>query len=376
MKRNLLVIVVPVIMLVTVPFSLLYAQGQVSDMRLRFTPEVARVGEIMKISAAFTVTGGDVNLSATIEQTVPRYSGPPPPLIILGTFNPGSHVVDVYRYDVPTNPPERLCFNIQLTGGEFRNVCLKRVRAVDGGWNLQVASSGQWVGSAVVSSPVPSTEKPDLRIVGNLAVDEVVRIENIGRGTAYDVRARKECFVEGNWVRTGGDFGETRSLGPGQSVPVKIGKLGRSLGRCPSGTSKVRVVVDPGNWISETNENNNVLEASTLADLRIVRFVATARRNRRPGPMYTPQVKFTISNTGVGDAGPFVWEISILSGGEWRSFMGERISGLASGKQVTIERDAPSLGSRQQIRLQIDPFNTVPESDEADNRREATVPQL
>ncbi len=380
MKRNLLFIGVLVIISITVPFSLSRAQGRVSDVEIHFTPDAPRGGETVRISASFTVTGDPVNMTATVEQTVPPSQGPPPPLIILGTFNPGNHLVDIWRqYTIPTTPPERLCFNIQLSGGEVQNVCLKRERASDGGWYMQIENRGRWVESAITPSPVPSTEKPDLRVVGNLAVDEVLRIENIGRGTAYNVRARKECFVDGQWVLSGGDFGETRTLGPGQSIPVRIGKLGRSLGQCPSGATKVRVFVDPRNLIDETNENNNTIETSTLADLRIVHFMTGVRSRRRlRGTRHTPVVKFTISNTGVGDAGPFNWEISVFRDGEWGSFMGERISGLASGKQISVERDASSLdlGEQNRLRLRLDPFNAVPESNEGDNMKEATMPRF
>ncbi len=374
MKRMVSVIGLLAVGLVAASFSLSFAEGIVTGRSVHFTPHPARTGEIMKISVRVAVGGAPVKLTASVEQTTPRHVGPPPPTVLLGTFHPGDHLVDVYRYNIPASPPERICFSIKITGGEFRNACLKRGRGVSG-WFMDVENYGQWVEAAPAPAPVPSAERPDLRISGNLAVDDLFKIENIGRGTAHNVRAVKECFVEERWVRSGGEFGETRMLGPGESVPVRIGKLGRSLGSCPSGTTKVRVVVDPQNEIAEIDENNNVSEASTLADLRIIKFESYYPIVGVGGtPGY--RLNFEISNTGVGDAGSFAWEVSVFRDGEWRSFIGEKIAGLDSGKRVEREKNVGvRVREGERIRLRVDALNEVPETNEEDNIREATVPR-
>jgi hypothetical protein len=138
---------------VAVTFSLSYAGGRVTGGSVHFAPGFVGAGETMKIGVRFTVTGGPVNLSAVVEQTIPRPVGPPPPTIVFGTFNPGDHIVDVYRYTVPAPPPERICFNIKITGGEFRNVCLRgrQVRT----WRMDVESPGRWVEVPPAPAPVP-----------------------------------------------------------------------------------------------------------------------------------------------------------------------------------------------------------------------------
>ncbi len=367
MQRKLSIMGVLVTILVAVTFSLSYAEGRVTGRSVHFTPHLALVGEIVKISVRFTVTERPVNLTAIVEQVTPRRVGPPPPTLVLGTFNPGDHVVDVYRYTVPTSPPERICFNIKITGGEFRNVCLKRGRDTRG-WFMDIESYGRWVEAAPIPQPAaPSAEKPDLRIVGNLAIDSVLKIENIGRGTAHNVRAVRECFVEGRWVRSGGEFGETRVLGSGQSVPIRIGRLGRLLGPCPSGTTKVRVVVDPRNEIAEMDENNNIMEMDARADLAIVYFFVWS-------PYYDNNLSIKISNTGVGDAGPFGWDVSVYRDGEWRSFIGESIRGLPSGRSITIrKRTGLAVREGERVRLRVDGFNEVPETNEDNNFQETTV---
>ncbi|GEM_PF-3058538 len=344
---------------------------------VHFTPHPVKVGETTRISVRFTVTEGPVNLTATVEQTTPRPVGPPPPTLILGTFNPGDHIVAVYRYTVPASPPERICFNIKITGGEFRNVCLKRKRGTEG-WFMSVESYGQWVESALAPAPVPSAEKPDLRIIGNLAIDRILTVQNIGRTSTpsgIDIKVVRECFVEGRWVPSpewlSMGLGK-RTLLAGESTELRIGTL---IGQCPLGTTKVRIIVDPRNEIAEMDENNNVVEASTLADLRIVEF-----RSYYPivGIRGTPgyRLYFDISNTGVGNAGPFFWEVSVFGDGVWRSIIGERVEKLDSGKHIVIEKNVGnSIREGERIRLRIDVLNEVPETNERDNVKETIVPR-
>ncbi|MEW6609315.1 MAG: CARDB domain-containing protein [bacterium] len=371
-QRKLFVMGVVVSMVVGATFSLTYAEGRVTGRTVHFTPSrPVWIGEIVKISVGITVTGGPVNLTAIVEQTTPRHVGPPPPTIVLGTFNPGDHIVDVYRYTIPSVPPERICFTIKIPGGEFRNVCLKRRRSapgdVMGEWHMDIESSGKWVAlPAPATVPFSSTEKPDLRIVGRLDMDRIIRVENIGRAPVNYVRVGKECFVEGRWVQTV-EFEKPQVLPQGGSIPFSVGRLASARGPCPAGTTKVRLIVDPRNEIDEMNENNNMVEASTLADLRIVDF--DCRPHNR---VYTLFIK--ISNTGVGNAGPFTWDVSVHRDGEWGSFIGQRQRGLDSGRRVEISKTVTGLVREgERLRLRIDGFNEVPEINEDDNFREASV---
>jgi hypothetical protein len=346
---------------------------------ISFTGLPAYPGSTVVIRAAFNVAGGAANVTASVEQTSPRPTGPPPPTVILGTFNPGGHTVDVYRYTVPASPPDRICFAVKMSGGAFRDVCMRRGRGLRGSF-MDVDSPGQWIAGSSIPAPVASAEKPDLRITGRLDLGTDLRIDNIGRGTAYGVRAIRECFVDGVWVPSGPAFGEKSTLGPGAFIPLRIGRLAKSIGPFPAGTTKVRIVVDPENRTDETREDNNVLEVATLADLRIADFFAFGYKDEL-------RVRFKITNTGVNDAGRFAWDISLLMNGEWRSFKGETVAGLQAGGQVDkivligmILRgvyyipDNRGYGSSEvNLRLRVDGLNQVPESNEGDNTSETAI---
>ncbi|MEW6606456.1 MAG: CARDB domain-containing protein [bacterium] len=376
--KKLSIMGVLVSIFVAVTFSLCYAEGRVRGIGVYFTPERAPVGDNIRISIKFAVTGEPIvnNMGVVVRQTSPRYVGPPPPVIIVsGPFNPGEHIVDVYRYTVPTSPPARICFDIEIPGGKFRDVCLKRGRGREGWW-MTVEGRGRWVETVPTPrpAPVPSAEKPDLRIVGDL-VDKVLTIQNIGRAPTparVDIEVVRECFVEGRWVPSpewlSMGLGK-RTLLAGESTKLRLGTL---LGQCPSGSTKVRVVVDPRNQIAEMDENNNVVEASSLADLRIIAFTCDLNN-------HSYALQCMISNTGVGDAGPFGWEISVFRDGGWRSFEGGRIARLNARRRTSIFRSSLQMRSAVQVgdrlRLRIDPLNEVPETNESaeDNSRETIV---
>ncbi len=377
MRNKICIMSVLVFILTAITFSLSFAEGRVIGRSVHFTPYPVKVGETTRITVRFTVTGAPVNLTATVEQTIPRYEGPPPPTIILGTFNPGEHGVDIFRYTVPASPPEKICFNIKMTGGEFRNVCLKRGKGSTG-WYMTVDSFGQWIEAipTPVQAPVPTTEKPDLRIVGNLAIDRVLSIQNIGRAptpSGIDIDVVRECFVEGRWVPSpewlSMGLGK-RTLLAGESTDLRLGTL---MGQCPAGTTKVRVIVDPRNKIDEMDENNNMLEANVMANLKIVHF-STFYPIVGIGGTPGFRVSFEIKNTGIGDAGSFIWEISVFRDGQWRSFIGERITKLNSGENIEITRNVgESIREGERIRLRVDVLNEIPEIQEDDNIREIIV---
>lgn len=353
-------------------------EGRVEGEGVYFTPHPARSGEGMRISVGFNVTGGPVSLSAEVQQTVPRYTGPPPPTIVLGSFNPGRHTAVVYHYTVPASPPERFCVDIKMTGGLWRDVCLKRGRSPDG-YYMDVESAGRWVSTPMPAGPA-STEKPDLRIVGNLYVDEVVRVENIGRAPTAHIRMEKECFVGGRWASTT-EFENPATLSPGQSVEFRVGRMAGARGPCPSGSTKVRLYVDSRNLLPEMEENNNILEASMLADLKIVDFRIVQQPLRIVGSGLNQSIlvdfglDFDISNAGPADAGPFTWDVSVFRDGRWGSFVGERVPGLAAGAHFKVRaRDvAGQVRAGEQVRLRIDGLNEVPEVREDDNTRDSVV---
>jgi len=229
---------------------------------------------------------------------------------------------------------------------------------------------------APTPAAVPSSGSPDLKLVGNIAVDSTVILQNIGTATANNISVRKACFVDGRWVPLGGDR-EVRVLGVGAQTTLTIGRLGSRLGPCPSGSTRVRIAADPNNSIRELDENNNVLEVSALLDLAVTEFSVPYPI---PGIGVTPghHVQFTVTNTGVVDAGRFAWEVSVLVGDRYESLVGSRIAGLAAGRSVSVDTRVAGFASHGgvQARLTVDALNEIAETNEENNRAVTTVTRL
>lgn len=337
-------------------------------------PLPARPGTMVEIRVRFAVEGGPMTLTARAEQTTVA-SGPPPPTLVLGGLDPGEYTRVVHSFTVPNPILGRLCFTIHIGPGELRGLCLRKATDAAGASLLELENRGTWGGSTSAPRPVPSMEKPDLKLVGNIAVDDTIRLENVGEGTAYNIHIKKQCFVDGRWLPAGGDK-EIRTLGPGGSIPLPIGRLGRmAFGPCASNATLVRIVADPGNLIDELDETNNVLESGSLPDLRIASF-EIQRVSAVGSGAY--RAVFRVHNAGPGDAPSFAWEISVnrrQDGGAgapaWMSFVGKRTAALAAGQSVTIVEEIRfGLRYYDPLRLRVDPLGQILESDEGNNSRE------
>ena len=350
---------------VLVPLALMVplaaAAQQLTFRSVHFSPLPARAGVSIKITVSVHIEGGAMTPTAVVEQ-VPSRPGPPPPVIVLATVPPGDHMLDVYRYAVPTPTPERACFNISLPGGQLRDVCFKRIKGPDGRWWMDVDTPGYWVDIAptpAVAGPAPSG-KPDLVLTGNIMRDTTLSLRNAGKVPANNISVRKACLYQDEWISVGGDR-EVRVLGIGEVTTLKLGKLGEALGACPPGSTRVRITADPGNQIAEVDENNNSVEGSTLADLSVLDFKVSLA----PGGGH--RVYFKATNTGA-DTVRVSWDV--YSPGRRQSFLGSIIPSVASGQIVEVDiptnafRSLGGLG----VLLRLDPLKEIPESNENNNQ--------
>jgi hypothetical protein len=261
---------VPISLALVLPLTAAAAPSRLIFRSVHFSPHPVGAGESMRITVNVMIEGGPMNPTAVVE-AVPSRPGPPPPVIVLGNFQPGNHMIDVFRYIVPTPTPERACLNISLPGGQLRDVCFKRFKGSDGRWWMDVDTPGHW--AEIPPAPTPAgpapSGSPDLTLVGNIMTDSAIRLRNIGTVAATNISVRKACFYRGSWIPVGGDS-EVRLLNIGEERTLKLGKLGAGLGTCPPGSTLVRITADPTNRIPELVEECGAPHSSTNGERSVM----------------------------------------------------------------------------------------------------------
>lgn len=257
-------------------YSPSFAQPVIVGERVEFSPANPLPGSQVTVRVHFRVEGEAANyfISPVITTVPPSPPGPPPPVIALGRLEPGRHSHQII-YTIPAPPPSKICFDF----GPVNGACLESA--------MKVASdgTGQRIVVAQPAQPAPggAVEKPDLIVrvyygrikkpviplpVINLLLQwqkkyvDKITVQNIGRGTANNVSAHLECLVGDAWLPAGTTFnvrgrGRPGELLPGEEVAVSFSG---PTGKIPTGTTKIRFVVDPGNYNDETNEANNIVE--------------------------------------------------------------------------------------------------------------------
>jgi len=248
-------------------------------------------------------------------------------------------------------------------------------------FNLTNAPLGKW--DLVVRNPDGNTARrpeavtvatsPDLTIY-RLSIDPST---NLQVGTPVTLKAVVRNAGElpaANFVvrffagdRKVGEQPVTRLNGGAQtevSLPWRI------LG----GNYQLRAVADADNSVPESNENNN--EASLPINLPAPDFVVTnltvtPTTNLKDGQEL--QIQATVANQG----GATVFPITVALLADEGKF-GEQViaDGLGSGQSVTLTFRHTLSGGQRKIAVVVDPADSLPESDETNNRREFNLPQV
>lgn len=145
--------------------------------------------------------------------------------------------------------------------------------------------------------------------------------------------------------------------------------------RARGGTEQLEAVVDVYNHIREIDETNNrnLLNIATIppADLTVTELSISPSENLVDGQQV--QVTATVTNQGADTLNDFVVRLFVDGG-----FFGERTvtGGLQSGQSQTITLPFNVRARQRTVRFVVDSGDVVGESDEANNARELTLPEI
>jgi hypothetical protein len=131
----------------------------------------------------------------------------------------------------------------------------------------------------------------------------------------------------------------------------------------PAGVQTVRVEVDVPNRVEESNEENNVLTTQLTfgADLTVTRLTLLPEH---PKPGEQTRILATVRNIGLQDAlSNFAVRISIGRSAIATQFL----TGLKSQEEEIVEGNWIAVAGEQVIRLSIDPFGAIQESNKSNN---------
>lgn len=248
--------------------------------RVEFSPANPRPGETVTLTVHFQVEGEPLTALNMDYVTDPPSPPRPPAPLIVGRFDVGRHT---YRltYTLPTPVPPRICFTINTDiDGDGRPQAIITGACLE--TTMRVASTGTGRRTVAVAGPqIPTNpEGPDLRILEVRPVNRStgvvipivshafaiirgdpvipvdtdafidIKIQNIGRITAENIRTHVEYNIADRWV----PFTEPetiRRLDPGHDVNRRIQRV------IPRGATGIKVIVDPYNQIREIDEGNN-----------------------------------------------------------------------------------------------------------------------
>lgn len=130
-----------------------------------------------------------------------------------------------------------------------------------------------------------------------------------------------------------------------------------------AGEITLRVEVDVPDRVEESDEENNVLARSLVFGADLV-LTELALEPRYPRPGEATLVRATIQNMGARD----VTESFAVEFAAGRRTFGTRFfSGLARGETLTVEATWTPGAGEQLLRVEVDPFRAITESDERNN---------
>jgi subtilase family serine protease/flagellar hook assembly protein FlgD len=144
--------------------------------------------------------------------------------------------------------------------------------------------------------------------------------------------------------------------------------------RVLGGNYQIRAVVDADNTVAESNEGNN--EASLPINLPAPDFAVTSlnispNQNLKDGTRV--QVQATVTNQGGGTVFPVTVTLLVDEGKFGEQVISE---GLGANQNKTLSFSLTLSSGFRKISVVVDPANELPESDENNNRRDLTLPDI
>ncbi len=144
--------------------------------------------------------------------------------------------------------------------------------------------------------------------------------------------------------------------------------------RVLGGNYQIRAIADADNTVAESNEGNN--EASLPINLPAPDFAVTSlnispNQNLKDGTRV--QVQATVTNQGNATVFPVTVALLVDEGKFGEQVISE---GLGANQNKTLSFSLTLSSGFRKISVVVDPANELPESDENNNRRDLTLPDI
>ncbi|GIV78085.1 MAG: hypothetical protein KatS3mg050_2479 [Litorilinea sp.] len=214
---------------------------------------------------------------------------------------------------------------------------------------------------------------PPMPVAGD-TVTVTITVHNHGNAAAQDVAVQLLDITEGEAVPVGPPLTiDQIPAGGAGTVQTRYETAGRALGA--SGERQLRVVVDPNNFIPETDETDNrTTRTLTVTPAQAPNLVVLANNvgfhpaNPSEGQAVTLTV--TVLNTGAMDAEDVLIQfVDATNGGAEPIGAKQTIARIPAGQSGTAQVVYETTGKAgdRRIRVVADPHATIAETDERDN---------
>ncbi|MEA3368906.1 MAG: CARDB domain-containing protein [Candidatus Ratteibacteria bacterium] len=251
---------------------------------------------------------------------------------------------------------ERKCNTRTGSSKDASAVIGMRIANESGSWKITGFNNNTVFGSSLLAAEADLTvSSSDISLSGPTVT---VTVHNNGDAIARNVKVTFYHKSGGTWVKDGN---KTISV-------IRENSRGTTRYNFSSlcGIYDVKVVVDPANAISESNETNNEAEKSitfspelTIASSDITNSGTT--------------VSAVVHNNGSVIARSVKVQFYHKSGGSWISDGYNTISSIGAQSQETTSYNFSSLSGTCDIKIVIDPNNTIPETNEDNNEAEKSI---
>ncbi|MEZ4864733.1 MAG: CARDB domain-containing protein [Caldilineaceae bacterium] len=174
---------------------------------------------------------------------------------------------------------------------------------------------------------------------------------------------------------------DTIAVGGSGTAQVSYNTAGLAAG-APDGARKIKVVVDPNNFIAESKETDNQVSSKTLtvdppAGINLTMHSGNIGFNpAQPVEGDRIAIHAVVVNSGVNDANDITVQfVDVTAGGNTPIGAPQVIDSIPAGSSGTAQVLLDSEGSNGERRIQVtvDPNNFIPETNEGDNEAAAVL---
>ncbi|MFN3421754.1 MAG: CARDB domain-containing protein, partial [Armatimonadota bacterium] len=258
---------------------------------------------------------------------------------------------------------------VTIVGGNIIYAQFNLSNATLGKWDLVVRNPD---GNLARKSEAVTIAEPSDLTLANLRLEPSANLQD-GTPVTIKVTARNIGGMNANFVvrfLAGDKVIGNEPVSLAANTEAEVSLPWRVIG----GNYQLRVIADPENAFPESNETNNEITLPInlpLPDLTVTSLNISPSSNLVDGQQVDVQV--TVTNQGGGTSRPIAVKFLVDEGsyGEWTLY-----EGLGANRSQNLTFKHTVSAGQKKISVVLDPANTVPESDETNNRRDLVLPEI